>query len=284
MSRLTQRADELVEPASLNDPGHNEEGGPLDRPIETAMSFVASPEPGFDYSSLNPDVADAARAARDRIKAIKAKIHSARYEIGRDLIDMKRSLGHGNFRRWVVAELSFSLRSAENYMAAASFIADKIAPVALFPPKAIYALASAPPEIAQQVLAEADAGTVLSADEIRQRVNASAARRKPEAKRARDNAKHERAAEAVPPQGDREEDHQATETKRNDKARCVARFLVTMLEWNGVAELLSMLNGTDWHRVIEFLDGPNWVNGQPIWDEIEIPPLWSDAQSEHRNN
>jgi hypothetical protein len=290
-----------------DDPGvysHNEETGALDRPTETiaTINVVASPEPqSFDYETLTPDLADAARAARDRIKAIKAKIHSALYEIGRDLIDMKSRLGHGNFSLWVAAELNFSLRTAENYIRAANFIADKNETVALFSPKAIYALAapSAPREIVEQVLAEADAGNLISADEIRQRLlNASAgAGRKPEVgksaeplKKVRDSAKHELAAEAMPPQKDQEEEHEATEAKRNDKARCVAQFLVEMLDAGGVTELLSLLNGTDWNRVEAYLRSSNWLDGKwqlsaddeienRLWREIEIPPLWSDTQA-----
>jgi hypothetical protein len=154
----------------------------LHRPTETiaTIDVVASPEPQrFDYAALTPDVADAARAARDRIKA---RIHSTLYEIGRDLIDMKTRLGHGNFSLWVAAELSFSLRTAENYMKAAKFVEGKSETVALFPPRALYALAapSAPREIVQEVLAAADAGTLIPVDEIRQRLSASAARQKSE--------------------------------------------------------------------------------------------------------
>jgi hypothetical protein len=270
-----------------DDPGVcslNEETGALDRPIETIISLVASPEPGFDYETLSPDVADAARAARDRIKA---KFRSALYEIGRDLIDMKAKLGHGHFGRWVAAELDFSLRTAEIYMKASKFLEGKSESGAIlpFPSKAIYALA-APPEIAQQVLAEADAGNLISADEIRQR--ASAARRKPEVVKsaeppesARDNEKHERAAEAMPPQKDREEEHEAAETERDAKALSVAQFLVTRLSADGVAELLSLLNGIDWNRVEQYLRSSNWLDGQ--WqpgadDEVETR-FGSDAPS-----
>jgi hypothetical protein len=260
-----------------DDPGVEESAAPKasHRPTETitTINFVASPEPQrFDYTTLDdPVLAEDARAA---ITRIRARIHSSLYEIGLDLIDMKSRMGHGKFGRWVAAELSISLRTAENYMKAAKFVEGKSETVALFSPKAIYALAapSAPPEVVQQVLAAADAGNLIPADEIRQRLSASAARRKPEPvksgephKKARDNAKHERAAEAMPPQKDQEEEHQATETKRNDKALCVAQFLLTALSANGVAELLSLLDETDWHRVEEHLRGPNWLNGQPIW-------------------
>jgi hypothetical protein len=276
------------------------ETGALDRPIETIISFVASPEPQrFDYSTLDdPALAADALATAARIRT---RLHPSVCEIGRDLIDMKRRMGHGKFGLWIASELGINRRTAENYMNAANFAEGKSESISLLPPTVLYALGarSALPEVVEEVLAAVDAGTPIPVGEIRQKLNASADTRRKAVKsaeppeKARDNAKHELAAEAMLPQKNQEEEHEATETKRNDKALSVARFLVSALSENGVAELLSLLAETDWHRVEGYLDGPNWVNGQPIWDEIEIPPLWSDAHrlgralpplSEHRDN
>jgi hypothetical protein len=76
----------------------------------------------------------------------------------------------------------------------------------------------------------------------------------------------------MPPRKNQEEEHEAFETKRNAKALSVAQFLVTLLDANGVAELLSLLNGTDWNRVEEYLRSSDWLDGrwQPgAEDEVE---------------
>jgi hypothetical protein len=233
----------LFEPASQDDPGaysHKEGiGAPTDRPA------------AFDYASLDPALAADARAA---IARIRARIRSARYEIGHDLIAIKSRMDHGTFGNWVAAELGITLRTAENYMNAAKFVEGKSEKISILPPSAIYALAapSAPAAIVQEVLAAVDAGTVIPVNEIRQKLNtASDARRKLEAVKSAEQQNRERialAVEAARRQEDQEE-HEATETERNAKALCVARFLVARLSASGVAELLSLLDGTDWTEV-----------------------------------
>jgi hypothetical protein len=209
----------------------------------------------FDYASLDPALATDARAA---IARIRARIRSARYEIGHDLIAIKSQMDHGTFGNWIAAELGITLRTAENYMNAAKFVEGKSESVSLLPPSAIYALAapSAPTEIVQEVLAAVDAGTLIPVNEIRQKLNPAAdARRKLEAVKSaeqqdweRDNKRIALAVEAARRRKDQEE-HEATDTERNAKALCVARFLVARLSASGVAELLSLLNGTDWTEV-----------------------------------
>jgi hypothetical protein len=209
----------------------------------------------FDYATLDPALAADARAA---IARIRARIRSARYEIGHDLIAIKSRMDHGTFGNWVAAELGITLRTAENYMNAARFVEGKTEAISLLPPSAIYALAapSAPSNIVQEVLAAVDAGTLIPVTEIRQKLNtAAAARRKPEAvksaeqqERERDNKRIALAVEAARRQEDQEE-HEATESKRSAKAQCVAQFLIARLSASGVAELLSLLDGTDWTEV-----------------------------------
>lgn len=228
----TGKAAKLSEPAVPSDRGaySHKEGtrAAADWPTAaiTTMNVVASPgAQRFDYATLDPTLAADARAA---IAKIRARIRSARYEIGHDLIAIKSRMDHGTFGNWIAAELGITLRTAENYMNAAKFVEGKSESVSLLPPSAIYALAapSAPTDIVQEVLAAVDAGTLIPVSEIRQKLNTS-----PDARRKD------------------QEEHEATETERNAKALCVARFLVARLSASGVAELLSLLNGTDWTEV-----------------------------------
>ncbi len=63
-------------------------------------------------------------------------------DIGVQLCGAKLKLGHGQFVQWVESECGFSLRSAQNYMRASEFAADKYATVALLPPATCTALSA----------------------------------------------------------------------------------------------------------------------------------------------
>jgi predicted NAD-dependent protein-ADP-ribosyltransferase YbiA (DUF1768 family) len=100
----------------------------------------------FDYAAIAPELATEARAVAARIRDRLRKNVS---EIGHDLIAIKAKLPHGAFTDWIAAEFSMGARTAENYMQAAQFLADKNANFSVLPPSAIYALAapSAPAEV-----------------------------------------------------------------------------------------------------------------------------------------
>lgn len=63
--------------------------------------------------------AASARAAAERIRG---RLQAAFIETGRDLIQQKESLGHGNFLKWIDAEFSLSERSAQNLISMAKFV------------------------------------------------------------------------------------------------------------------------------------------------------------------
>jgi hypothetical protein len=94
----------------------------------------------FDYAGLPDTVAAEARRIVDRYRE-RGQNHIL--ETGRDLIRMKKALGHGAFGAWITAEFNMSERTAHNYMRAAeAFDGDKSAIVALLPPSTVYALAA----------------------------------------------------------------------------------------------------------------------------------------------
>ena len=70
----------------------------------------------FDYGALSVGHADAAQAAASRIKQRTA---AAILDTGRDLIDVKGLLDHGQFGLWLRAEFGMTGRTAQNYMRAA---------------------------------------------------------------------------------------------------------------------------------------------------------------------
>jgi hypothetical protein len=88
--------------------------------------------------------------------------------IGRLLIEARAQLEHGQWLEWLGANFDRSIRSAENYMSAATFVSkietSKIATVANIRPSALYLLASlddvADRDLIEAVLKEAESGWV----------------------------------------------------------------------------------------------------------------------------
>ena len=123
----------------------------------------------FDYSQLPPDAADKARQAAATINRSAATYVRV---IGLQLAEAKSILPHGTFTSWAEAELGMSARTAQNYMAAARFLADKPEPVSHLPAKVIYALAApaTPAAVVEQIVAEAQAGTLPEGEVIAHRI------------------------------------------------------------------------------------------------------------------
>lgn len=121
---------------------------------------------GFDYGVLHPEVAADARGAADRIRARLRSAWSAYIETGADLQAIKDRLGHGHFGKWLVAEFGMTVRTAENYMAAARF-AEKYETVSHLPATTLYALASTPEVVCCDLIRRLESGEKIGGAEIR---------------------------------------------------------------------------------------------------------------------
>ena len=119
----------------------------------------------FDYGSLNTEQADAARSAARRIRDRTA---AAILDTGRDLSAIKALIGHGQFGRWLGAEFGMSIRTAQDYMRAATLHDAKYATVAHLPPTVVLQIARSSAAVQDVVLTrlangEIGAGQVRSA-------------------------------------------------------------------------------------------------------------------------
>ncbi|GAB4073111.1 DUF3102 domain-containing protein [Ancylobacter sonchi] len=72
----------------------------------------------FDYNTVPTDVAAALRGQAERIRLRIAQGTDDMLETGRDLLAAKASMKHGEFSRWVEAELGITVRSAQTMMRA----------------------------------------------------------------------------------------------------------------------------------------------------------------------
>jgi len=120
----------------------------------------------FDYGALAPEVAECLRKQTDRIRTRTKATCLAIIEIGRDLVAVRQSIGHGLFVKWVEAECGFTPRSAQKYMRAAEFAEGKSELSSFLSPTTLYKLSakSTPPEVIQAVLSRAASGVISDAD------------------------------------------------------------------------------------------------------------------------
>lgn len=117
----------------------------------------------FDYGTLAVEQAEDARAAAERIKA---RTSAAILDTGRDLIEIKGLLDHGQFERWLRAEFGMTPRTGQNYMRAALLVADKSETVSYLPAATVYEIARAPARVQDHVLNRLASGEI-GADQVR---------------------------------------------------------------------------------------------------------------------
>lgn len=160
----------------------------------------------FDYAALEPALADDARAVASRIRG---RLRTVYRDTGRDLIQIKDRIGHGQFGAWLKAEFDMTERAAENYMNAARWLEGKSESVSDLPATAVYALAapSAPVAAVNEVVAAIEAGTKLPTHAIRSMLA--------EALEAERKAK----AEAAKTEEQRQEERKARESRAARQAR-----------------------------------------------------------------
>lgn len=98
--------------------------------------------PGFDYSTLAPDVRATVETATRRLHELERRTSESIIEIGRHLIAVKSEIGHGHFLPWIDAEFGWSDRTARNFMYVAEEFGDKSETVSNLSAKVLYALAA----------------------------------------------------------------------------------------------------------------------------------------------
>jgi hypothetical protein len=216
---------------------------------------VVQPNVGFNYASLDPDVAAGAIEAADRIRS---RMQNNMLETGRDLIAVKERLEHGAFGAWIRAEFDMSLRTAERCMNASRLLAGKSDTVSRLPHSVIYALAapSAPVAVVNKMIDDVEAGATITAAQIKTELAAAIqAERdaKIEAAKSPDQIKKDQKARKLAGKraARREADHRAA-TKQWERAAQERAFRLRPLAeriiagvGSDLAEMLRALN--DYH-------------------------------------
>lgn len=130
--------------------------------------MLPSADTKFDYAALPTEKAASARAAAERIRGRMQLAAESIIEVGRELIEQKKQLGHGNFLPWIEAEFGMSERNAQRYMQIATEFSSNTTRVSHLSFRALAALAapSTQPEVRTEVLERAAAGETVTAKQI----------------------------------------------------------------------------------------------------------------------
>ena len=109
----------------------------------------------FTYSDLPALVAAEVEAATTRIKDRLTRQVKDIIETGRDLIEVKSKLPHGQFERWLAQEFGMTDRSARRFMQAANWAEGKSDTVSVLTPTTVYLLsAKSTPDIVHEQVVE----------------------------------------------------------------------------------------------------------------------------------
>ena len=124
---------------------------------------------GFDYADLLPQDAAAARDAVVRIRLRTTGMIQHIIEVGQDLIDVKKRIGHGKFLKWMDAEFKMTERTAQRFMAVAEKFGAKYDIVSDLSPTVLYELAapSTPDETIDEIVEQARAGKRVTVAEVK---------------------------------------------------------------------------------------------------------------------
>ena len=96
----------------------------------------------FTYSDLSASVAVELQAVTARIKDRLTRQVSDIIETGRDLIEVKSKLQHGQFEMWLAQEFNMTDRTARRFMQAATWAEGKSDTVSVLTPTVVYLLSA----------------------------------------------------------------------------------------------------------------------------------------------
>lgn len=153
---------------------------PAEKTSAPATNIVALPAPkpkaadvrSFDYAGLPTAVAKEAEAAAKRIRT-RLKVHTL--ETGKELLAIKKALGHGKFGKWLEFHFGWKERTAQNYMNSAIAFDSTPQVVDALPPSTVYKLASksTPDAIRQSVIDEIKRGEKPDPRQIEKKIAAA---------------------------------------------------------------------------------------------------------------
>lgn len=141
------------------------------------MQDVIVEREAFDYAALPGEDARALKAGADRVRELGRRAVSSILEIGGELLLAKERLGHGRFGRWLDAEFNMTERTAQRYMSAAQWGAQKSDTVSVLEPTALFLLSapSTPFTVQAEITRRIERGDRPSTADVRSLVTSARA-------------------------------------------------------------------------------------------------------------
>lgn len=143
----------------------------------------------FSYDSLPADSAKMIQEVSDRIKSRHSRLMQDIADTGNDLIQVKSNLNHGEFEAWLNLEFGMTARSAQKYMKAAQWMADKNELSSLLAPNVVYLLSakSTPKKVERKVIEELKSGVRVAPRKVRHLIQEARIERREADKKAQQN-------------------------------------------------------------------------------------------------
>ncbi|MBY3025446.1 DUF3102 domain-containing protein [Rhizobium leguminosarum] len=125
----------------------------------------------FDYSGVSAAVAKEAEAIAMRIRD---RHRGYTIETGKELLVIKKKLGHGKFGKWLEFHFGWKERTAQNYMNSATAFGSTPQVIDVLPPSTVYKLAakSTPDALRQSVIDEIKRGEKPDPKQIEKKIAA----------------------------------------------------------------------------------------------------------------
>jgi hypothetical protein len=136
------------------------------------QNVVTEQQTEFDYSQLQPKTAEWARDIALRVRETVRQGISVIISVGKDLIEVKQQLPHGQFAQWIELEFGWTRRTVENFMNVAVQFGDKseiishldIAPTAAY----MLAAPSTPSAAREEVIHLAQKGERITSSVVKE--------------------------------------------------------------------------------------------------------------------
>lgn len=205
----------------------------------------------FDYGQYDASVATEIRNVADRIRSRGSEQNAAIADIGAALRGVKEKVGHGNWGAWLSAEFDMSVSTADRYMAVAARFGAKFVTLTNLQPTTQYLLAAkaTPTNIADQIVAELEAGQNLSNEAIRNRIAVAKKAAKRAAREAELTPKQPEKRAHVEAAAERDEGRwEREQAGREEKAKAAAAILISRLG-DQLAAVVELFDGADMLRV-----------------------------------
>ena len=127
--------------------------------MSSSLSVKSLSNQNFDYSNLDAETVYFIKEQTGEIRTLMKRTAQDIIQIGQKLIEIKKRLGYGQYRKWIETEFHWGKSTANSFENVARHFAD-VHNLDIFAPLALYELAalSTPESARQEAITKAQAG------------------------------------------------------------------------------------------------------------------------------